>query len=174
MFLHASRFSAVALSLSLGLIGLWPAAAQAAKPASVQVSDAWIRPAVKAQSGTGGFMRLLSPGAVTLVGFSTPVAATAELHQMSMEGDVMRMRPLPSLALPAGEAVALQPGGNHLMLMGLKKPLSAGDQVPVVLKFKDAKGKLFTQSIKVPVLSPEQAPKSAEASGGHEHDHHAH
>lgn len=167
---HASparRLTRLTLGLVLASLA-WQA--QSAPRALVQVSDAWIRPAVKAQSGTGGFMSLRSAQPVSLVGFSTSIAATAELHQMSMEGDVMRMRPLPSLDLPAGQAVALEPGGSHLMLMGLKKPLKVGDQVPLVLKFKNAQGKFFTQSIKVPVLSPEKAPGAE--SGGHDHEHH--
>ena len=160
----------VALSRGLAMSGLLGLAlvgthARAAKPVvvapagHVQVLDAWIRPAVKGQSGTGGFMRLLSPVSVALVGASTPVAAMAELHQMKMEGDVMRMRPLPTLALPAGQAVELQPGGNHIMLMGLTKALKAGDKVALALRFKGADGQVFTQWASVPVLLPSQAPQ---------------
>lgn len=159
-----------ALGLSLGLVGaamaehnaahaLQAAASKAVQAASaavsgehsVQVKDAWIRPAGKGQGGTGGYMRLTSLTGVTLVGFATPVADTAELHEMTMEGDVMRMRALPSIELPAGKTVALQPGGNHLMLMGLKKPLKVGDKVSLTLSFKGTDGKTFTQVVKVPV-----------------------
>jgi copper(I)-binding protein len=117
----------------------------------VQITDAWIRPAGKGQGGTGGYMRLTSPAGATLVGFATPVAATAELHEMSMEGSVMHMRALPSVELPAGKTVSFQPGGNHLMLMGLKKPLKVGDKVSLTLTFKGSDGKAFTQEVKVPV-----------------------
>lgn len=135
----------------------------------VQVLDAWIRPAVKGQSGTGGFMRLTAKDGATLVGFASPVAGTAELHEMKMAGDVMKMRPIATLALPAGQAVELKPGGHHLMLMNLKTSLKAGAQVRLTLKFKDSAGKPFRQTILVPVMSPGQAP--AAASGAMHHAH---
>lgn len=132
--------------------------ASAAEPV-VQVSGAWIRQAVKGQSGTGGFMQLTSNQPLTLTGFRTPVAASAELHEMAMEGDVMRMRAIDALPLPAGQAVALQPGGHHLMLMGLKKALAAGTQVPLTLVLRTADGKVIRQQIKVPVQAAAPADK---------------
>jgi len=119
----------------------------------VQVNDAWVRQAVKGQSGTGGFMTLTSSVPLTLVGFRSPVSASAELHEMSMQGNVMRMRAIDALPLPAGQAVALQPGGHHLMLMGLKRPLLVGDHLLLTLKLRDAKGRLVQQRIRVPVLA---------------------
>lgn len=132
--------------------------ASAAEPV-VQVSGAWIRQAVKGQSGTGGFMQLTSSQPLTLTGFRTPVAASAELHEMAMEGDVMRMRAIDALPLPAGQAVALQPGGHHLMLMGLKKVLSAGTQVPLTLLLRTSDGRVIQQQIKVPVQAAAPADK---------------
>jgi copper(I)-binding protein len=129
----------------------------------VLISQAWIRPAVKGQSGTGGFMRLLSQQGGTLLGFESPVA-TAELHEMAMEGDVMRMRPLKALVMPAGQPVDLKPGSYHLMLMNLKKPLKVGDVVPVTLKLQGADGKVSKQTFSVPVLNV--APAAAGAEGG--------
>jgi copper(I)-binding protein len=142
-----------------------PADAKPGAPAQggLLISQAWIRPAVKGQSGTGGYMRLLSPQGGTLLGFASPVA-TAELHEMSMEGDVMRMRPLKALALPAGQPVDLKPGSYHLMLMNLKKPLKVGDAVPLTLKLQSADGKASTQLIKVPVLNT--APLASGAAAG--------
>ena len=137
-----------------------------AKPGAsgdVLVSQAWVRPAVKGQSGTGGFMRLLSPKGGTLLGFETPVAA-AELHEMAMEGDVMRMRPLKALTLPAGQPVDLKPGSYHLMLMNLKKPLKVGDVVALTLKLQGADGKLSTQKLAVSVLNQAPQPVGAEAA----------
>ncbi|WP_290662425.1 copper chaperone PCu(A)C [Aquabacterium sp.] len=119
----------------------------------VQVNDAWVRQAVKGQSGTGGFMTLTSRVPLTLVGFRSPVAASAELHEMSMQGDVMRMRAIDALPLPAGKLVALQPGGHHLMLMGLTRPLSVGDHLQLTLKLRDGKGQMIKQTIRVPVLA---------------------
>ena len=128
----------------------------------VQVSDAWVRQAVKGQSGTGGFMTLTSRVPLTLVGFRSPVSASAELHEMSMQGDVMRMRAIDALPLPAGQAVALQPGEHHLMLMGLKRPLSVGDHLLLTLKLRDDKGRLVQQRIKVPVLATAPAPTASQ------------
>lgn len=139
----------------LGLSGL----ASAAEPL-VQVSGAWIRQAVKGQSGTGGFMQLTSSQPLTLTGFRTPVAASAELHEMAMEGDVMRMHAIDALPLPAGQAVALQPGGHHLMLMGLKKALKAGTQVPLTLLLRTPDGRAIEQQVKVPVQAAADKPHS--------------
>ncbi|MDE2402158.1 MAG: copper chaperone PCu(A)C [Burkholderiales bacterium] len=131
----------------------------------VDVSGAWVRQAVKGQSGTGGFMQLTSARPLTLVGFTTPVAATAELHEMSMEGDVMRMRAIDSLPLPAGQKVALQPGGHHLMLTGLKQALKVGEAVPLTLILRMPDGRTVQQDIVVPVRA------SAPQTGGHSADH---
>lgn len=154
-----------------------PAVAQPAAASPVQVSGAWIRATVKGQQGTGGFMRLVSAQPVSLVGFASPVAGASELHEMRMEGDVMRMRPIESLALPAGQAVDLKPGGHHLMLMGLKQALKAGSTVPLVLKLKTAEGRLQEQRIDVPVRSTPPADAPASTAGDHNdhsHDHHHH
>jgi len=119
----------------------------------VQVDGAWVRPAVPGQSATGGYMTLTAQRDLTLVGFRTKVAGEAELHDMVMDGDVMRMRALDALSLPAGQPVALRPGpgGKHLMLMGLKGPLKAGDELSLTLKLRTPDGKTLTQTIKVPV-----------------------
>jgi copper(I)-binding protein len=132
----------------------------------VAVSNAWARASVQGQSGTGAFMTLTAREALTLVGVSTPVAGVAELHEMKMEGDVMKMRAIPGLALPAGQAVELKPGGHHLMLMDLKAPLQPNTQVPVKLTFKDAAGKTQTLDVSVPVSV--RAPGGA-ASPAHKH-----
>lgn len=156
------------------------AAAQAATGA-VKVDNAWIRATVKGQSGTGGFMSLTASQPLTLVGFSTAVAAESELHEMAMDGNVMRMHAVPSLPLPAGQTVELRPGmdGHHLMLMGLKQPLKEGDEVALTLKLRTADGKTLTQDIKVPVKSGSMtmAPAGSGASGAqtgmkHNHMHH--
>jgi periplasmic copper chaperone A len=145
---HAAEAPMQAKAASVSSVA---ASAAPHKHAAVQVSDAWIRATVKGQSGTGGFMRLVSPDGCSLVGFSTSAARSAELHEMAMEGDMMRMRPIASLALPAGQGVELKPGGHHLMLLGLKKTLKAGDVVSITLKFKTAEGKSVKQVVKVPV-----------------------
>ena len=97
---------------------------------------------------------------------STPVAGVAEVHEMKMEGDVMKMRAMSSLALPAGRAVELKPGGYHLMLMDLKMPLKPETSVPVTLHLRDAKGATRTVEVSVPVAV--RAPAGA-ASAAHRH-----
>lgn len=165
--------------LSLALIAASTAlAAHAMKPQppAVQVEGAWVRATVQGQSGTGGFMRLKSSRDLTLLGFRTPVAGTAELHEMAMQGDVMRMRPVEALPLPAGRSVELKPGGHHLMLMDLKRPLSAGSTVRLVLKLKAGDGKTLEQAVNVPVRAsaPAGGQGSADGHDHHGHDHHDH
>ncbi|MDM0046983.1 copper chaperone PCu(A)C [Variovorax dokdonensis] len=116
--------------------------------APVEVSGAWVRRAVPGQSGTGAFMTLKSDSTLRLVGASTPLAGVAEVHEMKMEGDTMKMRQLDKgLELPAGQSVELKPGGYHLMLMDLKQEIAAGSSVPLQLKFEDAQGKSSVLSL---------------------------
>lgn len=111
-----------------------------AASAQVQVADAWVRGTVPAQKSTGLFARLTAPAGARLVQVRTPVAGQVELHEMAMEGDVMRMRQLDAIELPAGRAVSLEPGGLHVMLLDLKKPLARGDSVPLTLVVVGADG----------------------------------
>ena len=109
--------------------------------AAVDVKDAWVRPTVPGQSGTGAFMKLSAPSGARLVGASTPAAGVAEVHEMKMDGDTMKMRPVQGgLDLPARQTVELKPSGYHLMLMDLKQPMPKGATVPITLRFEDAKG----------------------------------
>ena len=98
-------------------------------------------------------MRLTARQATQLVGASTPVAGTTEVHEMKMEGDVMRMRAVPKLDLPAGQVVELKPGGYHIMLQELKQPLAKGATVPLTLVFRDAKGVESKLELKLPVAT---------------------
>lgn len=106
----------------------------------VEVTDAWVRTTVQGQAGTGAFMKLTSREGARLVGVSTPVAGVAEVHEMKLEGDIMRMRAVAGLDLPAGKTVELKPGGFHVMLMDLKAALPKDATVPLTLVFKDARG----------------------------------
>ena len=133
--------------------------------AAVDVRDAWIRASVPGQSGTGAFMKLTAPSGARLVGASTPAAGVAEVHEMKMEGDTMRMREAGPVELPARQTVELKPGGYHLMLMDLKQPLTSGGTVPVTLRFEDAKGQKTTLELNVPVLTGAAMP----AAGEHKH-----
>lgn len=153
------------LALCAALAGAAGAFSQT--PAPVQVRDAWVRQSVPGQSGTGAFMKLTAPAGARLVGVSTPAAGVAEVHEMKMEGDTMRMRAVPGLDLPAGKTVELKPGGYHLMLMDLKQPLAKGTSVPVTLRFEDAKGQSSTMDLKLPV----GAPADGAAAPAHNHKH---
>lgn len=106
--------------------------------AQVKAEAAWARPTVPGQQGGGGYLTLTSPAADRLIGGSTPVAQRFELHTMAMKGDVMEMRQVDAIDLPAGKKVELKPGGLHVMFIGLKAPLKVGDKVPVTLKFEKA------------------------------------
>ncbi|MBS0340360.1 MAG: copper chaperone PCu(A)C [Proteobacteria bacterium] len=138
--------------------------------APVEVSNAWVRRAVPGQSGTGAFMTLKSPAGARLVGASTPVAGVAEVHEMKMEGDTMKMRAVSQgLELPAGQAVELKPGGYHLMLTDLKQAVNVGTTVAITLRFVDAKGVASEQTLQVPVAIG--APDGAASGGEHQHQH---
>jgi periplasmic copper chaperone A len=144
-----STFSKAALALWMA----WACMAALAQPAQVKVEGAWARATVQGQKGTGAFMSLTAKDGAQLVGVSSPVAGVAEVHEMKMDGDVMKMRAVPSLALPAGKKVELKPGGYHLMLMDLKAPLVKDSTVPVTLLFKDAKGAESKLELKLPVAT---------------------
>jgi copper(I)-binding protein len=118
---------------------------------TVEVKNAWIRTSVQGQMATGAFMQLTAKEGTTLIGASSPVAGVVEVHEMKMEGDVMKMRAVPVLDLPAGKMVELKPGGYHVMLMDLKTALKKDNTVPMTLVFKDAKGVQSTLTLKVPV-----------------------
>lgn len=110
--------------------------AAAAQAADVEIKAAWSRATVPAQKTGSAFMELKSAKGAALVGASSPIAGTVELHEMKMDGDVMKMREIPRLPLPAGKSVSLKPGGYHLMLMGLKSQLKPGDRVPLRLEIE--------------------------------------
>ncbi len=130
-------------------IGAAAAFSQTAAP--VEASGAWVRAAVPGQSGTGAFMKLTAQTPLKLVGVATPVAGVAEVHEMKLEGDTMKMRGVPALDLPARQVVELKPGGYHVMLMDLQQPIRAGGSVPLTLTFEDAKGVKSTLALQVPV-----------------------
>ena len=138
-----------------------------AAQAQTQVQDAWVRGTVPAQKATGAFMRLTAAQASRLVSVASPVAGVAEVHEMRMDGSVMKMAALTNgLELPAGKAVELKPGGYHVMLMDLKQALSAGDLVPLTLTLQGADGKKEVLELKVPVRAL-NAP--AQPMHGHQH-----
>lgn len=127
--------------------------------AQVTVSEAWVRGTVAAQKATGAFMTLTSKQDSRLVGASSPAAGVVEVHEMKMVGDVMRMRQIDGLALPAGQPVQLSPGGYHLMMMQLKQPLADGQKIPLTLEFEDAhkvRSKVVVDAVVKPLGSAHQ------------------
>ncbi len=104
----------------------------------VEISNAWARATPgKAENGAA-YVTVRSNTADRLTGVETPVAARAELHEMKMDNGIMKMRQVTGVDLPAGQAVALKPGGEHIMLFGLKQPLRAGESFPLTLDFEKA------------------------------------
>jgi copper(I)-binding protein len=126
----------------------------AAAHAQTTVTDAWIRGTVPQQTATGMYATLRSAEGGRLVAASSPLAGAAEIHEMTMHGSTMHMRPLADgLELPAGQAVELKPGGYHVMLLQLKEPLRAGATVPVTLVVEHADRRRETLELQVPVRS---------------------
>ena len=121
---------------------------------AVEVNNAWVRATVPGQMATGAFMTLTAKDGAQLVGVSTPVAGVAQVHEMKMDGGVMKMAEVKGgLELPAGKAVQLKPGGYHVMLMDLKSTLAKGSTMPLTLIFKDAKGVESKMELKLPVTA---------------------
>ena len=116
--------------------------------ADVTVADVWVRATVPQQMATGAFMRLTSDGDARLVSADSPVANVVEIHEMIMDGNVMKMNAIPGVDLPAGKVVELKPGGYHVMLMGLKQQVKDGDEVPVSIVVEAADGARQTIELK--------------------------
>lgn len=145
---------------------LWAGAATAeTATAPVQAENAWARATVAGQKATGAFMRLTASSASRLVRAESAAAGVTEIHEMKMEGDVMKMRAVAGLDLPAGQAVELKPGGYHIMLMDLKAPLAQGTQVPLTLVFQDAQGAQSQLVLQVPVQAKMPGPMSGHGAG---------
>lgn len=125
----------LAVAASLLLAGA-TFAQTASTQSQVEVKDAWARATPgKAENGAA-YLTIVSPVPDRLTGVSTPIAKKAELHNMTMEGGVMKMRPLSEVDVPAGQPVPLKPGGTHIMLMGLNRQLKPGEHFPLTLSFE--------------------------------------
>ena len=140
----SSRLHPVVAATFLATFAM-PAAAQ------VDVSNPWVRGTVAGQKGTGAFMQLTSRADMTLVGAATPAAKIVEIHEMKLDGGMMKMSAVGRLPLPAGKTVELKPGGYHVMLMDLAQPLNEGDTVPMTLTFENRAGAKQTVEVKAPV-----------------------
>ena len=127
--------------------GLVIAGAALAQPTQLEIDNAWAGATPgKAENGAA-YVTITSPTADRLVSASTPVAKKAELHTMSMQGMVMKMRPISGVDIPAGQPVSLKPGGEHIMLMGLNQPLREGQSFPLILDFEKAGPRTVTVTV---------------------------
>jgi len=156
-----------AIAVSITFVALFSSLAGSAYAQSVKVTEAWIRGTVQGQNATGAFMELTSKSNARLVNASSPAAKTVEVHNMKVEGGVMKMYPVDGVDLPAGKTVKLAPGGYHVMLMGLNTPLQAGRSIPLKLTFELADKKRETIELNVEVrdlkgnAQPEQKSRHA-------------
>lgn len=150
VFLAAAALAGLAAALP-------PARAQTPM---VEVSDAWARATTSSARAGGVFLTLKAIGGEDrMVSASSPAAEKVELHETWRDGDVMRMRPVPELEVTPGTPVVLKPGGHHIMLIGLKKPLQRGDRFPLTITF--AKASPVTATVTV----------QAAGAGGPAHGH---
>ena len=138
-------------------------ATQSAWSANISVTDAWARATMPGQQVSGAYMQILSDADARLVSASSPAVPRVEVHEMRMDGDVMRMREVQAIDLPKGKTVTLQPGGFHIMLMNLPKPIAAGEIIPLTLVVESG-GKRQTVEVK--------AEARTMSGGAMQHHHH--
>ena len=118
-----------------------------AQTSQLEVSNAWARATPgKAEFGAA-YVTIQSPTADRLLSVSSPVAKKVEVHTMEMAGMVMKMRPIAALDIPAGSPLALKPGGEHIMLIGLQHPLVEGQSFPLTLNFEKAGARTVTVAV---------------------------
>lgn len=133
--------------------------------AQVTVTQPWVRAMAPGQNTAAAYMQIRSTEQAVLVSVASPVAKTAGAHQTSIENGVMKMRAVARLALPAGQAVELKPGGYHIMLMDPAKPLRPGDIVPITLVIETLDKK--HRQVEVRAHVRESAPASAQHNAVH-------
>lgn len=141
---------------------------------NVDIKDTWVRATVPQQKATGAFMVITAEQGGKLVKAASPVAGVVEVHEMAMDGGVMKMRALSNgLELPAGKAVELKPGGYHVMLMDLKQQVKAGDEVPLTLFIEGSDGKTMEHQLKIQARAMNAAaqPMKMENMNQHQHMH---
>lgn len=133
---------AAALLISLASLPAWAA--------NISVTNAWARATMPGQPVGGAYMKIQSDADARLLSASSSAVPRVEVHEMKMDGDVMRMREVKAIDLPKGKTVSLEPGGYHIMLMGLKKPITAGEVIPLTLVV-ESDGKKQTVEVKAEV-----------------------
>ena len=141
------------------LVSIWLAlnfAGAAAAGERLRVSGAWVSPTVPGQPVAAAYMRLRSEQDAILVKIESDVSEAAAIHQMTTEFEVMRMRRVDQVELPAGQTVELAPGGRHAMLVDLRRPLKVGDTVKMTLTLRLKDGHTVRETVKVPVVRVEK------------------
>ena len=129
----------VTMCAVIGIAFAGTAGAQNASVGTIKIENAYTRATAPGQQVAGGFLKIENKGAADqLVSASSPVAGEVQLHEMAMDGNVMKMRQVKDIPVPANGSVELKPGGLHIMFMNIKAPLAAGETVPVKLKFAKA------------------------------------
>jgi copper(I)-binding protein len=148
--------------VSIACLAAILASAQA-MAAPVSVDGPWLRETAPGAKAGGGYALIRNAGKAEdrLLGGRTAIAASVDVHSMTMDGNIMRMRPVSGgLPIAPGGSVALKPGGYHLMLMGLKRPLKQGETVTITLRFAKA-GELPVRFRVEPI--------DHQLGGGHDH-----
>lgn len=147
--------SVALIALAGGLAACSPDRAPASGAAAgVQVADALCRPTPNGRQTTGCYLTLTAATDDRLVSVASPVAGRVQIHESRMESNMMMMRELrDGLPLPAGQAVALKPGGHHIMLLAVTEPLRAGDSVPLTLTFASAAPVEITATVGHPLVN---------------------
>jgi len=167
------RFTSLLTAAALVLLAQAPTAfAQQTASGPIEVTQAWSRATPGGAPVGAGYLALTNRGAEAdrLIGGSTEIAARIEVHEMSMDNGVMKMRELAGgLEVKPGQTVALKPGGHHLMLMGLKRGLKEGERFKVQLEFAKS-GKTEVEFV-VQGMGASAAPGAAPSSAGHNHRH---
>jgi hypothetical protein len=138
----------------------------------VSVEGAWSRATAPGQDAAMVDMSITSKQAATLIGFSSPACKSAELHSMTHEGGVMKMREVKEVSLPAGQRINLGESGYHLMLLGLKAPLKAGEAVPLTLSIRQADKRVVKIEVKTEVKPLTEARAAPQDAGHMHHNHH--
>lgn len=140
------------LRIAVAAVGLLSAGCAVA---GVKVDAAWARHTTASQKASGVFMKVTSSEGAVLIGAESPVAGRMEIHEMKMEGAIMRMRKVEEVKLPAGRPVSLDPNGYHLMVMDLREQLRAGGKISLTLKLRNGDGSIASVPVVADIVSPD-------------------
>lgn len=140
-----------------------------AQTVTVAVNEPLVRATVPQQKATGAFMNLTATASARLVSAKSPVANVVEIHEMTMEGSVMKMRAIPGIEIPTGQTLSLKPGSYHVMLIDLKQQIKDGDTVPITLVFEGLDKKQQSVEIKAPARPLNSMPGKAATHDEHKH-----